>query len=147
MWSHRTSDVLVDSSINLFFHQDLSLHAHVYVDQLVDELDLGHSYHLLDSLENECLSVCHRGNIHYSVDELDLWRFHSLLQSPDHGSLWWHRNRHIDDLVNDSLCIATGTSITLSMCRVCGTGRCFMHSVHLPNHWRLLLHHNKSASQ
>ena len=41
MWSHRTSDVLVDSSINLFFHQDLSLHAHGYVDQLVDELDLG----------------------------------------------------------------------------------------------------------
>ena len=79
MWSHRTSDVQVDSSIHLFLHRDLSLHAHRCVDHLVDELDLEHLHHLLNSLDQWDLSLCHHGNIHYSVDELELRHLSSVL--------------------------------------------------------------------
>ena len=32
-----------------------------------------------------------------AVDELDMWRAPCLVHSLDHGSLSWHRNRHIHD--------------------------------------------------
>ena len=34
---------------------------------------------------------------HNAVDELDMWRAPCLVHSLDHGSLSWHRNRHIHD--------------------------------------------------
>ena len=69
MWSHCTKGVQVNSRgdgshgvnqcvINLFLHLNLSLHAHKCINHLVDELDLGHLFHLLDSQDYGDLSVC-----------------------------------------------------------------------------------------
>ena len=56
--------------ITLFLHLNFSLHAHRCINHLVDELDLGHLYHLLDFLEQGDLSSHHYGNLlqHYNWD-------------------------------------------------------------------------------
>ena len=68
MWSHCTRGVQVNSGgdgshgvshgvITLFLYLNMSLHAHRCINHLVDELDLGHLHHLLDSLDEVNLSV------------------------------------------------------------------------------------------
>ena len=79
----------------------LSLHADRCVDQLVDELNLGHLHHLLNSLDKGNLSLYHHGNIHSSLDDLDLWDFRRLLHSLDHGSLSRPRAKHVINSIKE----------------------------------------------
>ena len=66
------------------------LHFRSRLHHLVNDLDLGHLHHLLNSLPKD-LSSYHYRNIHYTVDGLELWIFRCHLHLLDHGNLSLHQ--------------------------------------------------------